>query len=222
MSVEKITQSTEELSQQAIAQPPTDLSSIHGLDSQSLSLAEKNSTAILEAQDQIQILNMRLDQLSKQYSTLNERYLELNATTKATADFSDDLVSSSSLLISTVEDRVDKTLTQAGLVLDHADSLLSTYLVIISIAIAILGFWLQRSLAKTREEHLQDAVKDLTTKLNKDRDFREEFTYALVNHRDLRQNINTSIDAAIKERVTNFSQDDLSEFQSYLDTGKDS
>ncbi|MEZ8531513.1 hypothetical protein AB9R81_00035 [Vibrio cyclitrophicus] len=136
---------------------------------------------------------------------LQLKVTDLNAKTQATADFSDDLVTSSSTLIESVEARVDKTLEMTDQVLTNADALISTYLVIISIVVAVVGtagsLWIQHRLAKTREEHLRDAVQDLTKKLRNERDFRESFIHSLVTHRSLSENINTAIDNAVKEKV---------------------
>lgn len=174
-------------------------------------------------------LNQLEEKIKSYEGSLNELQLkltDLNAKTQATADFSDDLVSSSSTLIESVEARVDKTLEMTDQVLTHADALISTYLVIISILVAVVGtagsLWIQHRLAKTREEHLKDAVQDLTKKLRKERDFRDEFIHSLVTHQFLSQNINTAIDNAVKERVYSLDLSDIgnekSNFKDDLDT----
>ncbi|EOW9291629.1 hypothetical protein JG626_10520 [Vibrio cholerae] len=176
--------------------------------------------------------SLRLDQLEnkiKSYEqSLNELHLnvtDLSAKTQATADFSDDLVSSSSALIESVESRVDKTLDITDQVLTHADALISTYLVIISIFIAIVGtagsLWIQHRMAKTREEYLKDAVKDLTIKLRDQRDFRDDFINALVTHKFLSENINTAIDNAVKDRVNSMTRNSKGNFKADVETTGD-
>lgn len=157
-------------------------------------------------------------------SDLQLKVTDLNAKTQATADFSDDLVSSSSTLIASVEDRVDKTLEVTDQVLTYTEAVVSTYLVVISIIVAVVGtagsLWIQHKLAKTRETHLMDAVKELTTKLNRERDFRDDFINSLVKHKALRENINTAIDNAVRDRVDSINESQLQEnvnFKEHLD-----
>lgn len=171
-------------------------------------------------------LEIKIKTYEKSLNELHLKVTDLNAKTQATADFSDDLVSSSATLIESVEARVDKTLEMTDQVLTNADALISTYLVIISIVVAVVGtagsLWIQHRLAKTREEHLKDAVQDLTKKLRKERDFREDFIHSLVTHQFLSENINTAIDNAVKERVDNLelsdTGNDKGNFKDDLDT----
>ncbi|ENM5745100.1 hypothetical protein V9R52_000874 [Vibrio mimicus] len=179
-----------------------------------------------QTQNEVKELKSEYAQLSDKYTDLNISYVELKARTDATVDFSDDLVSASSQLISSTEQRVNVTLEHTENVLQHADALVSFYLVVISIAIAIVGaigsIYIQYRTTKSREAHLTDAVKKLTSKLKDDEDFRREFIQSLVTHESLRQNINTAIDSVAKEYAgpKEDDPDDFSEFTDSLDTSK--
>lgn len=101
--------------------------------------------------------------------------------------------------INVVTDFADDILAGANNVLTVADSLITTYLLVISLAataiVTIVGLWF----SKRREDHLKDATEKFIDSLSEDEQLMKIFSGALVQHPNIVQNINTAIDRASRE-----------------------
>ncbi|MFV9657568.1 hypothetical protein ACNFCK_22000 [Pseudomonas sp. NY15366] len=130
---------------------------------------------------------------------LESRIGQLEARIQASVDLTDDLVAVAANTVSVTEGRLDKTLHHADVVLDQAYFMVSTFLVIASAVIAMVGVIVTWFLSRHRNQMLKGAIDDIARKIQKDEDFKREFVAALVSHEELRDNINYAIDRVAEE-----------------------
>jgi len=98
--------------------------------------------------------------------------------------------------IKAITDLTDDVLSSTSNALVAADTLISTYLLIltlvVTVAVAFIGFWFE----KRRQDHLDEATRNFVDRLSHDDDLRKTFAGTLVQHPNIVQNINTAIDRA--------------------------
>lgn len=164
--------------------------------------------------------------LQKDGVLLESRVGQLEARVQASIDLTDDLVSISANTVAVTEARLDKTLDQADMVLEQAGFMLSTFLVIVSFVVAIVGVVVTWFLSRRRDQMLKEAIDDMAKRIKKDEDFKREFITALVSHDELRDNINYAIDKVVREiREENgaaASAEDLDDLKDQIEGGEES
>ncbi len=137
-----------------------------------------NSQAELCSSSNLKIDEQLLELIQNTQNSNVSEIVSLQAEIKAITDLTDDVLSSTSN------------------VLAAADTLISTYLLIltlvVTVAVAFVSFWF----GKRRQDHLDEATRNFVDRLSNDNDLRKTFAGELVQHPNIVQNINTAIDRA--------------------------
>lgn len=172
---------------------------------------EKDVSAEPATTDKEKDVELHLSKIDERIDTLEEslkdieldedRIITIEARIQSSIDLTDDIVGTANNLIATTEARIDKTLTNADMVLDHADFLSSTFLVILGLMITVASVIVTWILGRRQEQHIKDAVSKVTERLNKDEEFSSEFIRSLISHEDLRTNVNYSISQIAREMI---------------------
>lgn len=170
-------------------------------------------------ESKVDLLSSKLDELK--LINADSRLLTLESRVQTSIDLTDDIVGTANNLIASVDQRVSSTLGQADRVLNNADFMITTWLVIISLVIAVAGIAITWFLGRRQVEYVREAVNKVTAQLKADDEFRKEFINALVNHEGLKENIDYAINQAVKAKVeeTNAKPDDVQELRDGLDIG---
>jgi hypothetical protein len=132
---------------------------------------------------------------AEQINCLEAKIFEINTKLQATADYTDDLISTSSSVVS------------------HADTVLTTYLALftflVAIIIAIITYWV----GKERSKHVEEASAKLLSDLAQNDQIRDDFMKKLVAHPNISENINSAIEKIAKDK----SQDKFKSIKSIID-----
>lgn len=99
-----------------------------------------------------------------------------------------------------VKDFSDDLVTASGNVLNMAEAIIPIALFALTTVIAVASLWLQHKFNKTKEAHLSEATNSFIKAILKNDSVRDEFVNEMVEHDDLRKNINQAIDRIAKER----------------------
>ncbi|WP_105170921.1 hypothetical protein [Pseudoalteromonas sp. T1lg24] len=175
--------------------------------------AEKEKAQTISQQDTVKdgyVSEVEFESLSKKVDELkllledqklNDRLQIVEAKVQTSIDLTDDVVASTSNLIEVTNSKVEQTLTNADLVLSHASYISSTFLFILGGSITVIGLLITWHIGRKQEQHTRETVSKITKKLSKESDFRDEFISSLMQHDELRQNINFAIEQIAKEKI---------------------
>lgn len=167
----------------------------------------------------------QIQALQETSNALDSRVLVLESKVQSSIDLTDDLVAIAANTVSVTEARLDKTLDQAEMVLNHADFMVSTFLVVVSFVVALVGLAVTWVLSRRRDAMLKEAINDIAKKIKRDEEFRSDFITALVTHDGLRENINYAIDKIardIREESSSIAaEDELSALKEQLESPDD-
>lgn len=172
---------------------------------------ENTDTSIKEeVLDDKYVSKLEFDELTKKLEELNllledqklnDRLQLVETKIQTSIDLTDDIVASTSNLIDVTNSKVEQTLTNADLVLSHASYISSTFLFILGGAITVIGLLITWHIGKKQEQHTRETVGKITKKLSKESEFRDEFISSLMQHDELRQNINFAIEQIAREKI---------------------
>jgi predicted PurR-regulated permease PerM len=147
-------------------------------------------------------LNNAITDHTNQIIDLKIKLNEINAKLQAVTDFSDDLITAHSALTSHLD-------TASSALISHADNVLTWYIglftIIIGAVVTLITMWF----GKTKAEHLQEATDKIIRDLVNNETLRDEFIKKIVEHPNIRANINLAIEGTTKDKVKSAVKDNL-------------
>lgn len=138
---------------------------------------------------------MQCEGLPEKVTELSTKLESLQAKVQANADASSNIISS------------------ASNVLTHADTLVSVYLVVITIAVSLIGLSITIYLNKKRNDYIEEASSRITKQLLRDDALMGKVIRSLIEDPSIRDNITNAIDSVVEQRA---STDDKSNFKNDL------
>lgn len=126
---------------------------------------------------------------AEQIEELKSKIVTIEAKLQATADYTDDLISVS-----------NNAASQAGIVMAHADSTVTMYLMIASFVVAGISGLITYLFNRTQSQHVKDITQKLLNDLANNEDFRSDFVKELVLHSSVKESIDSVVENICKEQ----------------------
>ena len=157
-------------------------------------------------QDKLATNQQDISSLRDSTASLEDRVVLLDSKVQANIDLTDDIVSTASNMIATVESSVSQTLTHSDTVLASAHELIDFYLVVLTVIAGLAGILITYFLNRKQNEHLKKAAELIAYDINQDENFQTELVLAMLKNKGFR----TDFLLGVERFVQDFDKSDIS------------
>lgn len=170
-------------------------------------------------QDKLLANQEEISSLRSSTSDLEEKVVLLNSKVQANIDLTDDIVSTASNMLATVESRISQTLAHSDTVLASAHELVDFYLVLLTFIAGLAGILITYFLNRKQNEHLKKAAELIAYDINRDENFRTELVLSMLKNEKFRMDLLLSIERFAQDSMKGDISSEISELKNSLEKG---